>query len=131
MGCGLLFDPLLDYHLLTISSSARTKFTELAPPTLASISTPIKLPSPIPRRNTKPPSYLSNPFPDDSPLHLTRKSILSDLRIPPNLLREKDPLSTEALKALGDVTVRIRDSVSSLLRVGELFRRRYFLLLSF
>ena len=50
--------------------------------------------------------------------------VRAGLRIPPHILREKDPHSAEAIKALGDITVRIRNTVGSVLRVGEGLRRR-------
>ena len=124
LGYGLLFDPLLDYHLLTISSAFETKFTELSLPNVLSPPS-TRTPSPVlSRRNTKPASYLAYPFPDLSPLQAPGKSILAGLRIPRNILREKDPISTEAIKLLGDITVRIRNVVTAVLRVGEGLRRR-------
>ena len=126
MGYGLLFDPLLDYHLQTISSTSDSKFTELALPTLANLSSNARSPSPAqPRRTTKPATYLAYPFPDDTPLRSPGQSLLAGLRIPPHILREKDPISADAIKALGDITVRIRNTVTSVLRVGEGLRRRY------
>jgi hypothetical protein len=49
---------------------------------------------------------------------------LAGLRISQAILREKDPISTEAIKVLGDITVRIRNVVTVVLRVGEGLRRR-------
>jgi hypothetical protein len=126
-GYGLLFDPLLDYHLLTISTTFHAKFTELALPTLPTLS-PNLSSSPSPtqsRRTTKPATYLAYPFPDDSPLTSPGKSIVKGLNLPTSVLREKDPLSTEAIQVLGDITVRIRNTVGDVLRVGEGLHRRY------
>jgi len=124
LGYGLLFDPLLDYHLLTISSTFDTKFTELSLPNV--LTPPVtRTTSPVQtRRNTKPATYLAYPFPDTAPLHSPSKFVLSGLRIPHAILREKDPLSTEAIKLLGEITVRIRNVVTAVLRVGEGLRRR-------
>jgi hypothetical protein len=126
VGYGLLFDPLLDYHLLTISSSSHCKLTELTLPTLPSISPNLLAPAPAQsRQTTKPASYLAFPFPDDTPFRSPSRRALSGLRIPHSILREKDPLSTEALKVLGDVTVRVRYAVGSVVNAGEGLRRRY------
>ena len=126
MGYGLLFDPLLDYHLLTISSTSLAKFTELTLPTLPSTSPALPSPSPTKsRRTTKPATYLAYPFPDDSQLTSPGKSALNGFRIPLSILREKDPLSTDAIKLLGEVTVRIRKAIGSILRTGEGLRRRF------
>lgn len=124
MGYGLLFDPLLDYHLLTISSASSSKFTELALPTLPNSSPNAPSPSGQPRRTTKPATYLAYPFPDNTPLKSPGQSIRAGIRIHPQILREKDPISTEAIKTLGEITVRIRNTVGSVLRVGEGLRRR-------
>jgi len=127
VGYGLLFDPLLDYHLLTISSTSHSKFTELTLPTLPTSSPTLRSPSPIQtRRTTKAATYLAYPFPDDTPLTTPGKSALVGLRFPYSILREKDPLSMDAIKVLGDITVRIRNTVGSVLRVGEGLRRRYY-----
>jgi hypothetical protein len=127
VGYGLLFDPLLDYHLLTISSSFHSKFTELPLPTLPNSAPRIRSPSPIQsRRTTKPATYLAYPFPDDAALKSPGQAIRAGLRIHPNILREKDPISTDAIKVLGDITVRIRNTVGSVLRVGEGLQRRYY-----
>ena len=50
--------------------------------------------------------------------------MLAGLRIPAAILREKDPISTEAIKVLGDITIRIRNVVTAVLQVGEGLRRR-------
>jgi hypothetical protein len=125
VGYGLLFDPLLDYHILTISSAGNSKFTELALPNVSNLSLDGRSPSSAQsRRTTKPATYLAYPFPDDTPLESPGRSVRAGLRIPPYILREKDPHSADAIKALGDVTVRIRNTVGSVLRVGEGLRRR-------
>jgi hypothetical protein len=125
VGYGLLFDPLLDYHLLTISSEFHSKFTELALPTLPSSLPTTRSSSPVQtRRLTKPATYLAYPFPDDIALNSPGRAVLAGLRIPQAILREKDPISTEAIKVLGDITVRIRNVVTVVLRVGEGLRRR-------
>src|SRR5271163_666170 len=104
VGCGILFDPLLDYHLLTLSSTSTVEFTERAPPTITLISPTVTSPSPTKsRRITKPATYLAYPFPDLTPLNAPGKSLFKDLRITSNLLREKDPLSTDALQLLGEI----------------------------
>ena len=83
MGYGLLFDPLLDYHLLTISSASNSKFTELALPTLPNLSPNARISLPAQsRRTTKPATYLAYPFPDDTPLKSPGQSIRAGLRIP-------------------------------------------------
>ena len=125
VGYGLLFDSLLDYHLLIISSTSHCKFTELALPTLHS-SPNVLSPSPTQsRRTTKPATYLAYPFPDDTPLKSPGQSIrVGFSRVHPHILREKDPISTDAIKLLGEITVRIRNTVGSILRVGEGLRRR-------
>jgi len=126
IGYDLLFDPLLDYHLLTMTSTYHTKFTELSLPTIPSLSPTIRPPSPTQsRRTTKPATYLAYPFPDISPLTAPGKTVLQGLRIPAHILREKDPISMDAIKVLGDITVRIRNVVNSVLQVGEGLRRRY------
>ena len=127
IGYGLLFDPLLDYHLLTITSTYHPKFTELSLPILTSLSpVPTRSPSPArPRRATKPATYLAYPFPDLTPLTAPGKQVLQGLRIPPHILRERDPISMEGIKLLGGITVRIREVVNSVLQVGEGLRRRY------
>lgn len=126
VGYGLLFDPFLDYHLLTISSTAHSRCTELSIPALVSLSTNghSRIP-PNPRRTTKPATYLAYPFPDDLLLKSPSRSVLSGLRIHPNILREKDPISMDAVRVLGDVTVHIRNIVNSILHVGEGLRRRF------
>ena len=125
VGCGILFDPLLDYHLLTLSSTSTVKFTELAPPTITLISPTITSPSPTKnRRITKPATYLAYPFPDLTPLNAPGKSIFKDMRIASNLLREKDPLSPDALQLLGDLTIRIRNLITAILRVAGGLRQR-------
>ena|SRR5436305_5049016 len=125
VGYGLLFDALLDYHLLTISSTSRSKFTELAFATLFTSSPNLRSPTIQARRTTKPATYLAYPFPDDTVLTRPGRSALTGLRIPTSILRERDPISTDAIKVLGDITVRIRNTVGSVLRVGEGLRRRY------
>jgi hypothetical protein len=124
LGYGLLFDPLLDYHLLTISSVFDVKFTELSLPNV--LSPPAtRAASPVQtRRNTKPATYLAYPFPDVAVLQNPGKSILYGIRISQAILREKDPISSEAIKVLGDITIRIRNVVTAVLRVGEGLRRR-------
>ena len=125
VGYGLLFDPLLDYHLLTISSTFVSKFTELALPILYNTVPALHSRSSTKSlRTAKPATYLAYPFPDDSLLISPRKSVLQGLRIPLSVLRERDPLSTDAIKLLGEITVRIRNAVGSILRIGEGLRRR-------
>ena len=124
VGYGILFDPLLDYHLMTISSSGHAEFTELSLPAASSPSLLLCPATVNSRRTTKPASYLAYPFPDDAPLSSPGKTIRQSLRIPPTILREKDPVSTDAIKVLGDVTVTIRNTVGSVLQVAEGLRRR-------
>ena len=125
MGYGILFDPLLDYHLMTISSSGNTEFAELALPTIPASPPLVRSPAAVKsRRTTKAASYLQYPFPDDTPLSTPGRTIRQSLRIPPSILREKDPISTDAIKVLGDVTVKIRNTVASVLQVAEGLRRR-------
>lgn len=125
MGYGILFDPLLDYHLMTVSSAGHTEFTELALPTIPTSPSLVRSPGTVKsRRTTKPASYLQYPFPDDTPLSAPGRTIGQSLRIPPSILREKDPVSTDAIKVLGDVTVQIRSTVGSVLHVAEGLRRR-------
>lgn len=111
---------------MTISSSGHVQFTELALPT---VSSPSLLRSPAnvkSRRTTKPLFYLSYPFPDDTPLSSPGKKIRQSVRISLSILREKDPVSTDAIKVLGDVTVKIRNTVGSVLQVAESLRRRFY-----
>lgn len=99
--------------------------TELTLPTLPSLTPNLRTQALAqPRQATKAASYLTLPFPDDTALKSPSKTVLSSLRIPSSILREKDPLSTEALKILGDVTVRIRYTGGSILNAGEGLRRR-------
>ena len=110
----------------TISSQLHAKFTELALPTLPSSLPATRSSSPVQtRRLTKPATYLAYPFPDDAALKSPGRYVLTGLRISPAILREKDPISTEAIKVLGDITIRIRNVVTAVLRVGEGLRRRY------
>ena len=132
MGYGLLFDPLLDYHLFTLSSSSRPKFADLSLLTLSKISRDEQtLPPPPPpllkNRQSNQASYLAYPFPDITLLEAQSRTILTGLRIPPNILREKDPLSTEAIRVLGEIIIRVRNVVGQILRVAESLRQRYLL----
>jgi len=127
VGYRILFDPLLDYHLVTISSSGHGQFTELALPAVSSPSL-LRRPATVKsRRTARPASYLAYPFPDDAPLSSPGKKIRQSLRIPPDVLREKDPVSTDAIKALADVTVKVRNALGSVLQVAEGLRRRSYL----
>jgi len=124
VGYGILFDPLLDYHLVTISSLGHGQFTELALPAVSSPSL-LRRPATVKsRRTTKPASYLAYPFPDEAPLSSPGKKIRQSLRIPPGVVREKDHVSTDSIKALGDVTVKIRNALGSVLQVADGLRRR-------
>jgi hypothetical protein len=124
VGYGLLFDPLLDYHLLTISSSSQSKLTELTLPKVSGLSPNVRPPAPTQsRQTTKPASYLAHPFPSETPLK-SPSTLLLGVRFSPLILREKDPLSTEALKVLGDITIQIRYIANSVFNAGEGLRRR-------
>ena len=74
---------------------------------------------------TKPATYLAYPFPHDAPLKSPGQTFRTRHRMSPRILREKDPLSTDAIRALGNLAVEIRNTVGSILRVGEGLRRRY------
>jgi hypothetical protein len=121
MGYGILFDPLLDYHFFTISSS-RPKFTELTVPKLE--KTPLHATPPRKKTLSKSASYLAYPFPDISLLRPQARNIQYALRIPPHILREKDPLSTEAISILGKYIILIRTAAGQIVQVGNSLRQR-------